>query len=145
MSDERPYSAARLTRREALVAMGAALLAACFSDRPGPTGDGNGQHEGPVEMRPNLTFFPATVTIQAGESVTWRNTSGFFHTATGDPSKAIDPSHVSLPEGADPWDSGLVGAGEEFTRTFDVPGEYRYFCDPHELQEMVGTIVVLSP
>ena len=132
-----------LTRREAILALGATLLAACFSDRPGPTGSQDGEHDGvPVEMTDEVTFEPATVTIRAGEAVTWRNTSSFPHTATGDPSRALDPARVSLPAGASPWDSGPVGAGERFTRTFDVPGEYRYFCIPHEAQ-MVGTVVVL--
>lgn len=132
----------RLTRREALAALGATLLAACFSDRPGPTGNG-GDGAVTVEMTPQLTFEPETVTIEAGEAVTWRNTSAFAHTATGDASKANDPSRVSLPEGAAPWDSGFVGADEDFTMTFDVPGEYRYFCIPHEGQEMVGTVIVI--
>ena len=130
----------RLTRREALLALGAGALAACFSDRPttGPGGEGT-----VVEMTDQLVFSPETVTIQAGESVTWRNTSdGIVHTATGDPSKANDPSHVTLPQGADPWDSGAIAAGGEYTRQFDVPGEYRYFCIPHEAQGMIGTVVV---
>lgn len=135
-------AAVRLSRREALVALGATLLAACFSDRPGPTGNGNGGGAVTVDMTPQLTFEPETVTIEAGEAVTWRNTSSFAHTATGDASKARDPSRVALPPGASPWDSGALGADEEFTMTFDVPGEYRYFCIPHEAQ-MVGTVVVV--
>lgn len=143
--DRWSISTSPITRRESLVALGATLLAACFSDRPDPTGNGNGNGSGlEVEMTPQLTFEPATVTIEAGQAVTWRNTSSFFHTATGDGSKANDPSLVALPEGASPWDSDVVNAGEEFTRTFDVPGEYRYFCIPHEAQDMVGSIVVLS-
>lgn len=125
------------------MALGATLLVACFSDRPDPTGNGNGDGV-VVEMTPQLTFEPRTVTIDAGEAITWRNTSVVFHTATGDASKAVDPAHVRLPEGASPWDSDAVGAGEQFTRTFDVPGEYRYICIPHEAQDMVGSIVVLS-
>lgn len=132
----------RLTRREALLALGATALAACFSDRPttGPDGEGT-----VVEMTNQLTFSPETVTIQAGEQVTWRNVSdGIPHTATGDPDLADDPSNVTLPEGAAPWNSGTVAAGGEYTRTFEVPGEYRYFCDPHETQGMIGTVMVTA-
>lgn len=132
----------RLTRREAVVALGATLLAACLSDRPDLTDTNGNGGDATVEMTENLTFEPATVTINAGESVTWKNVAGFGHTATGDPSKANNPSNATLPEGASPWDSGLLGAGEEFTHTFDVAGEYKYFCEPHEGNGMFGTVIV---
>lgn len=131
----------KLTRREALAALGAVLLTACFSDRTGPTQNGEGTV---VEMTDALTFSPETVTIEVGDTVTWRNTSDFPHTATCDPSKANDPSNVQLPADADPWDSGSVGGGGEFSRTFDVPGQYDYVCLPHEGQGMLGTVVVTS-
>lgn len=129
-----------MTRRQAVLALGAAAVAACFSDRPE---DGTGPNGGTeVEMTNQLTFSPETVTIEAGGTVTWRNTSDVLHTATGDPDQAVDPDNVRLPQGADPWDSGGVTPGSDYSRTFDVPGEYRYFCIPHELAGMVGTIIV---
>lgn len=131
-----------MNRREVLAVLGASALAACFSDRPddgtGPNGDVT------IDMTDQLTFSPATVTIQVGQTVTWRNTSPFPHTATGDASKANDPSNVELPAGAQPWDSGTITSGGEFSRTFDVSGTYRYFCIPHEAQDMVGTIIVTT-
>ena len=133
---------AELTRRQALVAMAATALAACFSDRPddGTGVDGEGTI---VEMTNQLTFDPETVTIEVGGRVTWRNVSdGIPHTATCDPDEANDPSHVQLPSGAQPWDSGTIVSGGEYTRTFVVPGEYHYFCIPHEGQGMLGTIIV---
>ena len=133
----------RMTRRQAVAAMGATALAACFSDRP-EDGTGPGGEDTVIEMTNQLTFSPETVTIQVGSRVTWRNTSDVLHTATGDPAKAVDPSNVRLPQGADPWDSGGVTAGVEYSRTFDIPGEYRYFCIPHEQAGMVGTILVTS-
>lgn len=132
-----------LTRREALVVLGATALAACFSDRPDDTTGPNGEGTA-VSMNNDLTFSPRTLNIQVGDRVTWRNTSDFVHTATGDPARAVDPDHVQLPDGADPWHSGDVAAGGEYSRTFDVPGEYHYFCVPHEQQGMLGTIVVSS-
>ncbi len=131
----------KLTRREALLAVGATALAACFSDRPedttGPDGEGT-----VVEMTEQLVFSPERIEIRVGDRVTWRNTSDFVHTATCDPDRAEDPDSVRLPAGADPWHSGDVTAGAEYGRTFDVPGEYRYFCVPHESSGMIGTIVV---
>ena len=63
----------------------------------------------------------------------------------------------SLPEGAEYWTSGgfdseeearanvadgLIAPGEEFSVTIDEPGEYRYFCIPHEADGMKGTLEV---
>jgi plastocyanin len=130
-----------LTRREALALLASGALAACFSDRP-DDGVGPGDDEVEVSMTANLRFDPETVQIEAGQTVVWRNTSGFVHTATGDASLADDPDNVRLPAGAQPWDSGSVPAGGEYRRTFDVAGEYRYFCIPHEGQDMTGRIIV---
>ena len=103
---------------------------------------GAGRSATTVEMTAALNYSPETVTIQAGETVRWTNTSEVVHTVTADPGAAADPSHVRLPEGASPFDSGNIGPGDSYTHTFDVPGTYRYFCIPHEMQGMVGTVVV---
>lgn len=133
---------ADMTRRQALLAMGAMAMAACFSDRPdGGTGPDDGTV---IDMTNQLTFSPERVEIRVGDRVTWRNTSDIVHTATCDPDQAADPSNVSLPAGAAAWDSGILTSGSEFSRVFDVPGEYRYICLPHEPQGMFGTIVVSS-
>lgn len=95
-----------------------------------------------VEMTNALTFEPAEITIRAGESVRWTNPSDVPHTVTADASKAADPAHVVLPDGAEPFDSGMIDPGGAFTHTFEVPGRYRYFCIPHEAAGMIGEIVV---
>ncbi len=95
-----------------------------------------------VEMTADLRFVPQTVTIQAGETVEWRNASPMAHTVTADPAKAGDPAHVALPEGAQPFDSGFVQPGGSYRHRFEVPGTYRYFCIPHEAAGMVGTVEV---
>lgn len=134
---ERPQG---MTRREALVVLAAAGMAACFSERPDDTMGPDDVVE--VSMTPELRFDPERIEIEAGTTVVWRNRSGFVHTSTADPSLADDPDHVVLPPGAEPWHSGSVPGGGEFRRVFEVPGEYRYFCVPHEGQDMLGTIVV---
>lgn len=130
-----------LSRREALAAGASVFVAACFSDRPDPT---EPPQEGDVivEMTPQLTFDPDPVRISSGQAIVWRNVSSFPHTATGDASEARDGSNVVLPEGAEPWNSGVLTGGQEFRRVFTVPGQYRYFCIPHEQQDMVGRIIV---
>jgi plastocyanin len=133
-------SSTMMSRREALVAIGAGTLAACTSDRP--TGPGNGNADATVNMTDQFTFSPVTVNIRVGQTVRWTNPSAFAHTATGDPAKANDPSHVSLPAGVAAWDSGPIAAGGSFNKRFDVAGQYLYFCIPHEGQGMLGTIIV---
>ncbi len=96
-----------------------------------------------ISMDDDMQFNPASLTVKIGETVTWRNTStGMVHTATGDPEEVVDPTNVLLPAGAVPWDSGPIPGGASWNHTFDVPGEYRYCCVPHELAGMVATIVV---
>jgi plastocyanin len=71
------------------------------------------------------TFSPATLTIQVGDTVTWRNADDRPHTVTSN-------------DGA--FDSGNLDEGVGFSFTFTEPGTYTYRCDYHP--EMQATIVV---
>ncbi|MDP9351024.1 MAG: plastocyanin/azurin family copper-binding protein [Chloroflexota bacterium] len=127
----------RISRRMLLKAMAAV----------GTLGCGNwlaacGGEKGPVVEMKDLQYAPARLTIKAGDTVTWRNTDGIAHTVTADPAKARDKESTRLPEGAEPWDSGNIAAGQSWSRTFDVAGEYTYFCIPHELAGMVASLTV---
>ena len=73
----------------------------------------------------NFAFGPKTITISAGQSVTWTNNDAVDHTATSD-------------EGT--WDTGVIARGESKSITFAVPGTYTYHCTPHPF--MTGTVVV---
>ncbi|WP_162913018.1 plastocyanin/azurin family copper-binding protein [Rhodospirillaceae bacterium SYSU D60014] len=95
-----------------------------------------------VEMTNGLNFSPDEITLPAGGTVEWRNTSFFTHTITVDPARASNPDDVRLPPGAEPFDSGEIPAGEVFRRRFTTPGTYRYVCIPHEGMGMIGTITV---
>ncbi len=108
----------------------------------GPSESSSGQVAAEVRMSDQLRFDMPTVTISTGQAVRWSNTSGIIHTVTADPEKAARPGSAQLPGGADIFDSGDLRPGETFTRTFTVPGEYRYFCIPHEGAGMTGTIIV---
>lgn len=88
------------------------------------------------------SFEPKSVTIHAGEAVLWKNTSLIWHTVTADPADAKRPEDVSLPAGAQAFDSGKVPAGDTYRQLFTVPGTYRYFCRPHELKGMIGEVIV---
>jgi plastocyanin len=36
----------------------------------------------------------------------------------------------------------IANPGNTYQHTFTVPGTYRYFCQPHESNGMVGEVVV---
>jgi plastocyanin len=97
-------------------------------------------------MTAQLRFEPPAVTIRTGETVTWFNDSPLPHTATDDPERnpvaEAFPDYARLPDCAAPWDSGLLQPGQSFSHTFTVPGAYAYFCIPHVLSGMRGTIDV---
>jgi plastocyanin len=83
------------------------------------------------------TFVPASVTIQLGDTVRWVNGS-LSHTATSGFGSG-DPNAGAL------FDAPLSGLNPEFFYTFtDTAGTYPYFCRPHEIMGMTGTVVVES-
>jgi plastocyanin len=89
-----------------------------------------------------MSFKPAQLTIHAGETVEWRNTSPLTHTVTDDPRQEKKIGDARLPKGAAAFDSGDIAAGQTYLYTFNAPGTYRYFCEHHESHGMVGIIVV---
>jgi plastocyanin len=95
-----------------------------------------------VLMTEQMRFTPANLTVQIGDTVEWRNTSGMAHTVSADPQLAVQPNHVALPAGAMPFNSGELPPQGRFRHTFDIPGVYRYVCIHHGSAGMVGTVVV---
>lgn len=73
----------------------------------------------------DFAFAPRTITIDAGDTVTWTNRDEVVHTATAD-------------DGS--FDTGNIGRGQRRSETFDDPGTYPYHCTPHP--EMTATVVV---
>jgi plastocyanin len=114
-------------------------------DPAGAPGPGDRAAAVEVGMTNRLTFTPDTVRIRVGQTVRWRNSSDVIHTVTADPGRAADASHISLPEGAETFDSGNMEPGSTFERTFSVAGTYQYVCLPHELAGMVGWVIVSEP
>ncbi len=87
-------------------------------------------------------FTPARLTIAAGQTVLWKNTTGGTHTVTLLPERAVNPGDAQLPKDAKPFDSGIIPSGGTFRQSFTAPGTYKYFCSQHEDNGMVGEIVV---
>lgn len=114
-------------------------------DRPRPTeaaAPAPGSGAVVIEMDNMMSYMPDAVRVSVGDAVVWRNSGDIVHTVTADPARAELPGSVRLPDGVRPFDSGDIVPGAEFTYTFTEPGEYRYFCVPHERAAMVGTVVV---
>jgi plastocyanin len=97
---------------------------------------------GEVGMGP-MSFIPATITIDVGEQVVWKNTSSYFHNVVNDPQRAINRMDVSFPSGANAFGSALLQPNAVFYHTFDRPGTYHYVCTIHETS-MKGTVIVRS-
>lgn len=87
----------------------------------------------------DTSFQPATITVVAGDTVTWTTTQsiGQQHSVTS--GKPGDPDAGKV------FDSGLhlQDNGQSFQFTFTTPGTYDYFCQVHPTL-MTGQIVVTA-
>jgi plastocyanin len=81
-----------------------------------------------VTMPPSYRFDPPQIQVQAGATVTWRNTDNFTHS-------------VSVSGGEFPFLNLPPGQSGEIT--FDQPGVYDYVCTYHA-QAMKGTVTVVA-
>src|SRR5258705_1213019 len=117
-------------------------LGGCASDQPH---QGGSPEPGAVVVMHFHSFAPSTVTIRMGETVRWDNASILWHTVTDDATAVKDPTHVSLPERAEPFDSGKVEPGDSYSRTFTSPGTYPDVCRPHEGNGISGNRIVPVP
>lgn len=81
-----------------------------------------------------LSFAPADITIQLGETVRWENTGG-NHNVNG----GLDV-YPDNPEGI--FSGAPAPAPWTWDYTFTIPGVYNYQCDLHVGAGMVGTVTV---
>jgi len=89
-----------------------------------------------------MSFIPATMRINAGEQVAWKNTSTYYHNVVDDPTRAMNRVDVGFPSGSGPFGSPVLQPGSSFYHVFDKPGTYRYICVFHEGSGMRGTVIV---
>ncbi len=82
-----------------------------------------------------LGFQPAKVSIKAGDTVKWVNNKLPPHNVVFDGAKVKNADKIS-------HKALLFSPGESFEITFDEPGEYPYYCEPHRGAGMVGTVIV---
>ena len=77
-------------------------------------------------------FEPDRITVPAGTTVTWDNTSLSRHTVTAEGG--------TFDSGSDP--AKWLQSGQKFSFTFTAPGTFNYYCLPHQQLGMVGTVIV---
>ncbi|HEX3264362.1 MAG TPA: plastocyanin/azurin family copper-binding protein [Candidatus Limnocylindrales bacterium] len=82
-------------------------------------------------------FDPATITVSAGDTVTWT-----VNQSIGEPHSVTSGTPQ---DSGKQFDSGinLKDNGQSFEFTFKDPGEYLYYCEVHPT-EMTGKVVVLA-
>jgi plastocyanin len=76
----------------------------------------------------SLTFRPAVITINVGDTIIFSNVSG-THTVTG--------------SGSDPF-CGPNPVSTSCSHTFNTTGTFNYFCSPHVTLGMTGQVIVVS-
>jgi plastocyanin len=74
----------------------------------------------------NFAFNPSTLTVKAGETVTWTNQDSATHTILSDSGNEIS--------------SSSLGQGQTYSHTFNQSGTYSYHCSIHP--SMKATIIV---
>lgn len=72
----------------------------------------------------NFAFEPQELGVKAGTEVTWENNQNVAHTLV---SSGL-------------FESGVLNKGETFSFTFNIIGEYDYYCGIHP--SMTGTVIV---
>jgi plastocyanin len=83
-----------------------------------------------IDVTSDFTFAPDEVNLDVGDTVTW---------------SFSDPGHTTKSNSgqAESWNSGpeLATLGETYTHTFNQPGRFSYYCEPHK-SFMKGAVVV---
>lgn len=76
----------------------------------------------------SMQFQPATITLVAGSTITWKNMDAVAHTVTSDDGTSFDSGNIS-PQGT-------------YTFTFMTVGSYPYHCSIHPSEKGTVQIVV---
>jgi len=79
----------------------------------------------------SLSSSPKDISINVGDTVRWVWVAGIHTTTSG---ADCDPDGL--------WDAVISSSDPVFERVFDEEGLYDYYCTPHCLMGMVGTVTV---
>jgi plastocyanin len=138
-----------LTRR-AFVRRGAGgVTAAAAAVASGTTGTASAQTTHTIDMTDSLVFDPDQLTISPGDTVVWENVGSVGHSVTAYEDEIPEDAEYFASGGFDSeqaarnaYPEGDIPGGESFEHTFEVEGEYGYFCIPHESAGMVASLTV---
>lgn len=87
-------------------------------------------------------YEPPSLTVTAGDQVTWTSTGSLPHTVTSSDGSFPD-SHPDCDSFSD--GPNCMNTGETYSFTFETPGTFAYYCKLHGTSDgggMAGTIVV---
>jgi len=141
---------ARVSRRKFLLSAGGTVGAGAVVSRAGAQEGESHQ----IEMTDDLVFEPDAITIAPGDTITWETVGSVGHSVTAYEEQIPADAEYFASGGFDSEsaarsgyaagdpDSGDVPEGETYEHTFEVEGEYEYFCIPHEGTGMVGSVTV---
>ncbi len=87
-----------------------------------------------IGIRDDASYTPNPIEISAGQTITWVNGDAISHTVTS--GEADDPEEGEL------FDSDAIIPDQNYSLTFDDPGNYGYYCVYHPT--MVGEVNVAS-
>lgn len=98
-----------------------------------------------------LDFYPNAITIHAGDTITWSNSTSIPHTVSIPPAGQTPPPGPPNPaqvggilfDGSAYISSGFITKGKTYSVQFTRPGTYAYYCIVHA-PEMLGSVVVLA-
>lgn len=102
-----------------------------------------------IDMTDELVFDPDERTVPVGATVVWENVGSIGHSVTAYEDEIPDEAEYFASGGFDEeqaarnaYPDGDIPGGERFEHTFEVEGEYGYFCVPHESVGMVASLTV---
>jgi Plastocyanin len=134
--------------RRTLLSVAGAGLSASLAGCAGTGTDTAGEFDVGMTAR---RFEPARIDVAPGTTVVWRNTSAVAHTVTAREEQIPDGAaffasggYETQSDAEQAWGErgGAMDESESFAHEFTVPGEYTYYCVPHEAAGMAGVVTV---
>ncbi|MFH5799980.1 plastocyanin/azurin family copper-binding protein [Haladaptatus sp. CMAA 1911] len=131
-----------LDRRRMLKATGLTLVGASLGGCLAGGQGGSSSDDSPADVTVavgtggGLKFDPENVEVTAGTTVAWEWKGNNHNIVVEDQPADADWNGTPGPA------TEIYNQGYRYTYTFDVPGTYDYYCNPHRAAGMVGCVTV---